>query len=168
MTFVGALIVMLFLNVQLALITAAVVPPAAWISARYGAAMTVTMRSLFGRVGEFNARIEENVGGIRVVQAFGNEDHERKLFAQDNRKYRDTKLEAYRIMATSMSLTYFSMSLTQIVVMISGTWFVIHDQLTYGGFVSFLLLVNVFFRPVDKINNVLEVYPKGVAGFRRY
>ena len=34
--------------------------------------------ALFGRVGEFNARIEENVGGMRVVQAFANEDHERQ------------------------------------------------------------------------------------------
>jgi ATP-binding cassette subfamily B protein len=168
MTFVGAFVLMFTVNAKLALITALVVPTTGFVIARYGSQMTRTWRSLFQRVGEFNARIEENVGGIRVVQAFGNEDHERKLFAQDNRRYRDTKLEAYRIMATSMSLTYFSMRLTQIVVMISGTWFVIHDQLTYGGFVSFLLLVNVFFRPVDKINNVLEVYPKGVAGFRRY
>jgi len=29
-------------------------------------------------------------------------------------------------------------------------------------------LVGVFFRPVEKINNVLETYPKGIAGFRRY
>ncbi len=46
--------------------------------------MTRTWQSLFGRVGEFNARIEENVGGMRVVQAFANEDHERGLFASDN------------------------------------------------------------------------------------
>ena len=41
---------------------------------------------------------EENVGGIRVVQAFANEDHERELFARDNAGYRSTKLEAYRVM----------------------------------------------------------------------
>ena len=90
------------------------------------------------------------------------------LFASDNERYRDTKLEAYRIMATSMSLSYFSMRFTQLVVMIAGTYFVLHGQLTDGGFVSFLLLVGVFFRPVEKINAVLETYPKGIAGFRRY
>ena len=46
--------------------------------------MTRNWQALFGRVGDFNARIEENVGGIRVVQAFANEDHERRLFADDN------------------------------------------------------------------------------------
>ena len=82
--------------------------------------MTRTWKALFGRVGEFNARIEENVGGIRVVQAFANEDHERRLFAGANAGYRKTKLEAYRVMTTSTILSYFSMRLTQIVVMIAG------------------------------------------------
>ena len=130
--------------------------------------MTRTWRALFGRVGEFNARIEENVGGIRVVQAFANEDYERHLFAGDNARYRATKLEAYRLMAASMSLSYLSMRFTQLVVMIAGTYFVLHGELSEGGFVSFLLLVGVFFRPVEKINAVLETYPKGIAGFRRY
>ena len=79
---------MFTLNAKLALITGLVVPPMMWISTRYGRAMTLNMRTLFGRVGDFNARIEENVGGIRVVQAFANEDHERALFARDNARYR--------------------------------------------------------------------------------
>ena len=49
-----------------------------WITTRYGTKMTRTWRDLFGRVGEFNARIENNVSGMRVVQAFANEDHERE------------------------------------------------------------------------------------------
>jgi ATP-binding cassette subfamily B protein len=57
---------------------------------------------------------------------------------------------------------------TQIVVMVAGSYFVLNDQLTNGGFVSFLLLVNVFFRPLEKINAVLEIYPKGMAGFKNY
>ncbi|MCC6704092.1 MAG: ABC transporter ATP-binding protein, partial [Thermomicrobiales bacterium] len=91
-----------------------------------------------------------------------------RLFANDNERYRDTKLEAYRVMATSMTLSYFSMRFTQLVVMIAGSYFVIENRLTHGEFVSFLLLVTVFFRPVEKMNAVLELYPKGVAGFRRY
>lgn len=168
MTFIGAFILMLMVNVHLALITGAVVPFVAWFSSHYSARMTENFRALFGRVGDFNARIEENVGGMRVVQAFANEDHERALFAQDNARYRETKLSAYRIMAANMSLSYLGMRLTQVLVMIAGTWFVIQGELSNGGFVSFLLLVGVFFRPIEKINAVLEIYPKGIAGFRRY
>ncbi len=106
--------------------------------------------------------------GMRVVQAFANEDHERALFEKDNQRYRRTKLDAYKIMTASTSLSYMSMRLTQMVIMICGAWLVLHGDLTNGGFVSFLLLVNVFFRPIEKINSVIETYPKGIAGFRRF
>lgn len=168
MTFAGALILMLTVNWQLALITAIIVPLTAWVTSRYGTRMTRNSRALFGRVGDFNARIEESVGGVRVVQAFGNEDHERALFENDNQSYRKTKLEAYRIMAASTSLSYMSMRLTQMIVMIAGSYFVLAGELTAGGFIGFLLLVGVFFRPVEKINSVIETYPKGIAGFRRF
>jgi ATP-binding cassette subfamily B protein len=168
MTFLGAFVLMFLVNPPLALLTALLVPVIAWISGRYGGRMTRTWRALFARVGDFNARIEENVGGIRVVQAFANEDHERRLFARDNARYRAAKLDAYRLMAASMSLSYLSMRLTQLVVMVAGTYFVLHGELTSGGFVGFLLLVGVFFRPVEKINAVLETYPKGIAGFKNY
>jgi ATP-binding cassette subfamily B protein len=168
MTLVGAFILMFSVNIELALITAAVVPLTAWLTSRYGGRMTLNWRDLYGRVGAFNARIEENVGGIRVVQAFANEEHEKRLFAEDNARYRKTKLTAYRIMAASTSLSYLSMRLIQIVVMIAGSYFVLAGSLSNGGFVGFLLLIGVFFRPVEKINAVIETYPKGVAGFRRY
>ena len=168
LTFAGAFALMFAVNARLALLTAVIVPATAFLASRYGTRMTTNFRELFGRVGQFNARIEENVGGMRVVQAFANEDHERALFAGDNRAYRTTKLRAYRLMAASTALSYMSMRGTQIVVMVAGTWLVLHGQLTAGGFVGFLLLINVFFRPVEKINSVMESYPKGIAGFRRY
>lgn len=152
MTFIGAFMLTFIAIPKLAPITTVIV----W-------------RSLFNRVGEFNASIENNVGGIRVVQAFANEDHERALISHDNERYKATKLEAYRIMAASMSISYLTMRLTQLVVMFAGTYFVLHGELTSGGFVGFLLLVGVYFRPVEtKINSVLESYPKDIAGFRRY
>jgi len=168
MTFLGAFALMFWINPHLALMTAAVVPVIAWVTSRYGARMTTNWRALYSRVGDFNVRLEENLGGMRVVQAFANEDHERELFAQDNARYRDTKLSAYGIMAASTSLNYMGMRLIQLLVMLAGAYFVIDGQMTAGGFVGFLLLVNVFFRPIEKINSVIETYPKGIAGFQRY
>jgi len=168
MTFIGAFALMLSVHPHLALITATIVPLIAWLTSRYGSRMTANWQKLFGSVGSFNARIEENVGGIRVVQAFANEEHERSLFAADNQRYRRTKLDAYRLMAASTSLSYFGMRLTQMAVMIAGAYYVLIGDLSAGGFVGFLLLVTVFFRPIEKINSVIETYPKGIAGFRRY
>ncbi len=168
MTFIGAFLLMLYVHPQLALITALIVPLAGFIVARYGALMAQNWRRQFGRVGAFNARLEENIGGMRVVQAFANEAHERALFAGDNQRYRTTKLEAYRIMAASQAINYLGMRMVQLAVMLAGTYYVVQGSLSVGGFVGFLLLVGVFYRPLDKIANVIETYPKGIAGFQRY
>ncbi len=168
MTFLGAFALMFTVNVQLALLTVLVVPPILFVATIYGNRMTQNFRAIFAGIGAFNARVEENIGGMRVVQAFANETHERGLFARDNEAYRRTKLQGYKAMAAGMALTYLSMRATQMVVMVAGTWFVLRGELSPGGFVGFLLLVGVFFRPVEKISAVLETYPKGIAGFRRY
>lgn len=168
MTFVGAFGLMLWIHPPLALITAVVVPAAVGLVSVYGGRMTAAWREIYSRVADFNVRLEENVGGIRVVQSFANEDHERARFAKDNAAYRRTKLEAYRIMAVSQTLNYICMRGVQVVVMAMGAGYVLSGSLTPGGFIGFLLLVSVFFRPLEKIAAVLETYPRGLAGFRRY
>ena len=168
MTFAGAFALMAWIHLPLALLTAAIVPLVIGVAARYGGRMTRNWQEQFRRVGAFNARLEENIGGIRVVKAFANEQHERGLFASDNAQYRTTKLDAYRNMAAALSINYLGMRLVQIAVMLAGTFFVVRHGLSVGGFIGFLLLVGVFYRPIDKLNAVIETYPKGIAGFRRY
>ncbi|MGE8941332.1 ABC transporter ATP-binding protein [Leptospira interrogans] len=168
MTFVGAFALMFWVQWKLALISAIVVPVMTWLVARYGSRMTQNWERLFRQVGNFNNRIGESVGGIRVVKSFTNEEHERRLFARDNESYKTTKLNAYAYMTASTTLTYLSTRLVQLIVMVTGAWFVIVGELTYGGLISFILLIDAFLRPIDKITSVLESYPKGVAGFRRY
>lgn len=168
MTFVGAFILMLNLHVELALVTALIVPGTVAIVSIYGGRMTRTWQEIYGRIGAFNVRLEETIGGIRVVQAYANEDHERKLFAKDNARYRKTKLDAYKVMAVSSSLHYMGMRFVQVVIMVVGSAYVLSGAMTTGSFVGFLLLVGIFFRPLDKISSVIETYPRGIAGFRRY
>ncbi|MEC0179736.1 ABC transporter ATP-binding protein, partial [Paenibacillus favisporus] len=102
------------------------------------------------------------------VQSFANEEHEKKLFDVDNQNFRQTKLMAYKTMAKSMSVTYMMMRLVTVFVMLCGAWFFLSGRIELGEFMAFLLLSNVFFRPIEKINAVIESYPKGIAGFRRY
>ncbi|MEK3903640.1 ABC transporter ATP-binding protein [Paenibacillus sp. FSL R7-0179] len=168
MTLVGAFILMADINLQLAVITFIIVPVMAWVIIYFGRNMTDTYHRLFGNVGNFNARIEDNVGGIRVVQSFANEEFEKELFAVDNQKFRETKLMAYKLMAKSFSVSYMMTRLITVVVMVCGAWFFIQGELEIGEFVAFILLANVFFRPIEKINAVIESYPKGIAGFKRY
>ena len=168
LTFAGAFALMVMVSPQLALLTALIVPIIGWAVAHFGGKMTGNWQAQFRRVGAFNARIEEAVGGIRVVKAFANEAYEKRLFAADNAGYQRTKLDAYRIMAIGTTFNYLGMRLVQLVVMLAGAVFIVGGSLTIGDFVAFLLLVNVFYRPLEKINAVIETYPKGIAGFRSY
>lgn len=168
MTFTGAFLLMFSLHPQLALMTAAIVPLMVAVVSIFGARMTRTWQAIYGRVGDFNVRLEEALGGIRVVQAFANEGHERALFAGDNQRYRKTKLQAYSVMAKAGALQYMGLRFVQVLVMVAGAWFVLQGELSSGGFVGFLLLVSVFFRPLEKIAAVIETYPRGIAGFRNY
>ncbi len=168
MTLLGAFALMAWIHLELALLTFLVVPAVLWVAVYYSGKMTVTWRELFRSIGQFNARIEDALGGIRVVKAFANEAHERKLFAVNNELYRETKLTAYKIMAKGFSLSYMLMRFVILFVMVAGTWYVIQGELSYGEFIAYLLLTNVFFRPIEKINSVIESYPRGIAGFKQY
>ncbi|MCI1776061.1 ABC transporter ATP-binding protein [Paenibacillus lautus] len=168
MTLLGSFSLMAYINLELALLTFIIVPLMAWLIIKFGGRMTTTYRQLFRNVGNFNARIEDNVGGIRVVQSFANEEHENKLFQEENKQFRATKLLAYKTMAKSTSVSYMLMRLITVFVMICGAWFFIQGKIEMGEFMAFLLLSNIFFRPIEKINAVIESYPKGIAGFKRY
>ncbi len=168
MTLLGSFSLMAYINLELALITFIIVPLMAWLIIKFGGRMTTTYRQLFRDVGNFNARIEDNVGGIRVVQSFANEEHEKQLFEVENKQFRATKLLAYKTMAKSTSVSYMLMRLITVFVMICGAWFFIQGKIEMGEFMAFLLLSNIFFRPIEKINAVIESYPKGIAGFKRY
>lgn len=168
MTLAGSCILMMYINWEMAVLTFLVVPLFVFLALYFSRKMTQTYKKLFSNLADFNTRVEENIGGIRVVQAFANEEHEKGLFAVSNGKYRAAKLLAYKIMSKSMSINYMLMRLITLFVLVCGTWFVINGKLTYGEFIGFLLLSNVFVRPIEKISAIIESYPKGIAGFKRY
>lgn len=168
MTLVGSFMLMLFINWKLAVLTFIVVPVIIWVVVYFNKKMTKAIHQLYGDIGDFNVRIENNVSGIRVVKAFSNEKYEEEKFAVNNRQFRSTKLRSYKLIASNGSISYMMMRFVSLFVMVCGTWFVIQGDLSYGEFVGFLLLTNVFFRPIEKINAIVESYPQGFAGFKRY
>lgn len=71
-------------------------------------------------------------------------------------------------MAGTHSSIYMMTRLLTLVVLIVGAWLSFNGQLSYGEFVSFVLYTNVLIKPIDKISALLELYPKGMAGFKRF
>lgn len=168
MTLTGAFAIMLGINWQLAVLTFIIVPLMIYLSLYFSKKMSRAFSRMFSDVADYNARVENNISGIRVVQAFSNEDYEIAKFADNNNRFRISKLIAYRIMAWNSSFSFVLMKFVSIFVLIFGTWFVLNKQMSYGEFIAFVMLSNVFLGPIKQINSVIETYPKGIAGFRRF
>ncbi|WP_100401781.1 ABC transporter ATP-binding protein [Bacillus sp. FJAT-42315] len=168
MTLIGSFALMLSINWKLAVLSFIVIPLLIILAIYFNKKMTVTFRKMFQNVAEINSRVEDSIGGIRVVQAFANEEYEQDKFRENNESYRTTKLQSYKIMAQNIMTNYLLMRTVTLFILLFGTFFVIRGELTYGEFVAFILLSNVLSGPIQKINAVIESYPKGIAGFKRY
>ncbi|RIX60225.1 ABC transporter ATP-binding protein [Paenibacillus nanensis] len=168
MTLIGAFGIMLFIQPELAIMTFIIVPIIIWLVLYFNGRMTKAANRLFTDMADFNARVEDTVGGIRVVQAFANQKHEGKLFNANNLRFREAKLISYKLIGLNHSISYLLMRLVSLFVLIAGAYYVLRKGMPHGDFVTFVLLTNIFFKPIEKINAVIESYPKGIAGFKRY
>ncbi|WP_251866240.1 ABC transporter ATP-binding protein [Enterococcus malodoratus] len=167
MTLVGAFLLMLNTHAKLALATFAVLPLITIALVFFNKKMTNVNTRIYEDLGEFNAGVEASVSGIRVTQSFANEEYEYHRFGGLSEAYRRSKILFYRIMAISSAYNYLLIRLINLFTLIFGSYYVIQGELTNGQFVGFILLANVFVRPIEKVNNMIESYPKGIAGFKR-
>lgn len=167
MTLVGSFLLMLNMHVQLAVATFALIPLITIALVFFNKKMTKVNTQIYDNLGEFNAGVEASVSGIRVTQSFANETFEHKRFDGLSEIYRQSKILFYKVMAISSAYNYFLIRLINLFALIFGAYYVIRGELTNGQFVGFILLSNVFVRPIEKVNTMIESYPKGIAGFKR-
>lgn len=168
MTFTGAFAIMFTINVKLTLIILVIVPFLIVFMTYSNIKMSKAWRKMYENIAGVNARVEDAVAGARVVQSFTNEDFEMERFTKNNRIFLQSKLGAYRVMAFVTANIYMIMRFVTLIVLVVGAWLSYNDQLLYGELVAFVLFVNVLSKPIEKISALLELYPKGMAGFRRF
>ncbi|MFZ7943487.1 MULTISPECIES: ABC transporter ATP-binding protein [Bacillaceae] len=168
MTFIGAFWIMLTINVKLSLVAIIILPFLMLLVVVCNLKMNKAWSQMYSSIADVNARVEDSVSGSRVVQSFTNEEFEIARFKKNNRKYRGAKLGGYRVMSYSLSGIYMMTRLITIIVLVYGAFLSFSGQLSYGELVGFILYVNVLFKPIDKISAIMELYPKGMAGFKRF
>lgn len=168
MTFIGAFWIMLTINVKLALIAVFMVPLLIWLITFCNLRMNKAWSNMYNDIADVNSRVEDSVSGARVVQSFTNEAFEIKRFKSNNERFRLSKLSAYKVMSFSLSGIYLMTRFFVLIVLVYGAWLSFSGELTYGELVGFILYVNVLFKPIDKISAIMELYPKGMAGFKRF
>ncbi|MBO9131047.1 ABC transporter ATP-binding protein [Bacillus sp. 165] len=168
MTFIGAFWIMLTINVKLALVAIIIVPFLVWLISYSNMKMNASWTQMYGNIADVNARVEDSVSGVRVVQSFTNEQYEINRFNKNNQFFRKTKLRAYKVMSWNLSGIYITTRLMTLSILVYGAWLSFSGALSYGELVAFILYLNILFKPIEKISALLELYPKGMAGFKRF
>ncbi|WP_424616903.1 ABC transporter ATP-binding protein [Abiotrophia defectiva] len=168
MSLVGAFWLMLQVHVQLAIGTVILVPILGVALAIFNKKMGRINSQVYRQLGEFNAGLSNSLSGIRVVKAFANEAHEEARFEGLIQDYRENKLKFYQTMAASSAFNYVLMRIITLIALVSGAFFTLKGEITTGQLVGFVLLANTFVKPIESINIMIETYPKGFAGFKRF
>ncbi|AOT00195.1 MULTISPECIES: ABC transporter ATP-binding protein [Exiguobacterium] len=168
MTLLGAFSIMLTINVPLALVTIIAVPFLIWLISYANVRMNKSWDRMYGNIAEVNSRVEDSVSGVRVVQSFTNEAYEIERFEKDNATFRQSKINAYKVMSKSLSGIYLTTRVMTLAVLVVGAYLTYREALTAGELVGFILYMNILLKPIDKITALLEMYPKGMAGFKRF
>ncbi|OCA89243.1 ABC transporter ATP-binding protein [Bacillus sp. FJAT-27986] len=168
MTFFGAFAIMFNINPTLAIVAVILIPFLIWLVTFSNMKMNAAWKNMYGSIADVNARVEDSVAGVRVVQSFTNEAFEMDRFELNNRLFRSAKLVAYKVMSWTHSSIYMITRMLTLLVLVVGAWLSFNGTLSYGELISFVLYTNVLIKPVDKISALLELYPKGMAGFKRF
>ena len=164
----GSFTILLCINVKLAFLACAVIP----IMLLYALILNRKMKKAFKRnrvkLAEINSQIEDNLSGIRVVKSFANEEIEEGKFDVGNQGFLDSKQNSYRYMGTYHSGLSAFTNLITVIVVTSGAVLITKGQVSIADLLTFLLYVNNFVEPVNKLVNFTEQFQNGITGFERF
>ena len=130
------------------------------------------MRSAFKRsrqsIAIINAALESSISGIRVTKAFTNSKKEEEKFEAGNKKFVESRSEAYQAMGQFHSMTAFITDVFNVIVIIAGGFFLYNGMIDFGDFSAFIVSINLFLSPVMTLIQFMEQYQNGVTGFERF
>ena len=120
------------------------------------------------KMADINARLQDSLGGIRVVKSFGNEDVEMGKFARANARFVSTKESSYRFMGSFHAVSSAFTGVLYGITVVGGGYFVAMGDLAATDLAIYALYIGIFLSPVEVLINFTEQFQKGYAGFRRF
>lgn len=166
--FVGAFVILMRINLPLTLIVFAFLPIMFVFAYYMRGKMSRAFRQNRERIADINARVEDNLSGIRVVKSFANESMEIDKFMEGNSKFVDSKRNSYWNMASFHSGLSLFTGLINVAVIAGGGLFIANDIINIGDLLTFLLYINNLIDPVKKLINFTEQFQNGMTGFDRF
>ncbi len=162
-TILGTLLFMLFTSWQIALVVV-LVTPLSLLAARFIARSTYDMfKTQTAARGRQTSLIDETVGGIKVVQAFGHEAVSLAEFEKSNAELEKTSLRAIFFSSLTNPATRFVNSLVYAGVGLVGALVAIGGGITVGNLTSFLNYANQYTKPFNEISGVVTELQNAVA-----
>ena len=120
------------------------------------------------KMADINARLQDSLGGIRVVKSFGNEPVEIKKFDRTNARFVATKESSYRFMGSFHAVNSLFIGVLYTVTIVGGGYFVATGGLAVSDLAIYALYIGIFISPIEQLINFVETFQKGYAGFRRF
>ena len=165
---VGSFIFLFTIQWRLALILLAVVAVMVVFSASQRKRMRETFADNRRKIGDINATLQDSLSGIRVVQAFANEDVEEEKFRQGNEAFLDSKRRNYAAMGSFQSGNSFFTGMLYVVTLVCGGYFIAKGQMQATDLAMYALYIGVFVSPISILLELTEMLQKGMSGFRRF
>jgi ABC-type multidrug transport system fused ATPase/permease subunit len=164
---VGASVVLMVLDWRLALIVLIPLPVVALGLRRFNQRARPIYRRARDRLGDINARLQDNLAGIRVIQAFGREEAELAQFSETSERYYRERVRGVRAWSTFFPALYFVSALGGVLVLGFGSWLVVQGQQSLGTLVAFLSYIISFYEPLRRLTEVDNVFQQAIAAGER-
>jgi ABC-type multidrug transport system fused ATPase/permease subunit len=167
MRLIGTGIILFFLEWRLALLVLIPVPILALGMRWYNTRIRPVYRRVRARLGDINARLQDNLAGIRVIQAFGREDATLERFTAESQRYYEARVRGIRYSSLFFPMMYFVASLGSVLVLGVGAVMVVRGQLSLGSMVAFLSYVVSFYQPIRRLTEIDDVFQQAIAAGER-
>ncbi|MBE9471453.1 MAG: ABC transporter ATP-binding protein [Chloroflexi bacterium] len=163
----GASAVLLALDWQLALVVLIPLPVMAFGLRRFNQRARPIYRRVRDRLGDINAKLQDNLAGIRVIQAFGQEEAELAHFSDTSERYYRERLRGLRTWSTFFPTLHFLAALGGVLVLGFGARLVVNGQLSLGTLVAFISYTISFYDPLRRLTEVDNVFQQAIAAGER-
>jgi ATP-binding cassette subfamily B protein len=167
LTVVGVLVALVLLDPGLALLVVALLPLLVAATVLFRRAVVPAYAEARDAVGAVNAALQEDVAGLRVLQAYGREDRNRRRFEQLSRDYRDLRIRTHRRIAAYFPFVVLISDLAGALVLGFGAGRLRDGTLTAGELIAFLLYLAAFLVPVQQLSEVFDGYQQASVGLAR-
>ncbi len=164
---IGVATVLFAMSWQLALLSLIPIPFIVLAMRGFGKYVRPAFRQRQAQLGELNAALNDNISGIREIQAFTREDSEGDRIWSRIVRYRDSLLRALRLMAVFHPSIEFAASLGTVVLIYFGGKLVLHHALDVADLVAYFLYISLLYQPIQALGTVWESLQQAMAGADR-